>query len=122
MDEKGGERRMKMKYVMLLIAAGVFAGWSSMAVAMDGNVHGKVTKIDGEMWTIEMEGGKTKMVHIDPESTKKEGDLKIGAMVSADVTSGGHAKWIKASKMMKDGDRMENDHMDTESMDDMGHE
>lgn len=91
-----------MKRTIMTLGAFFFAAWVGIALAgAEGNVTGKVTKIQGDMWTIEMADGKTKSVHIDPSSTKKEGDLKVGAMVSADVTSGGHANWIKAEAEMK---------------------
>ena len=91
-----------MKRTILALSAFLFAAWFGIALAAtEGNVQGKVTKIQGEMWTIEMSDGKTKTVHVDPSATKKEGDLKVGVMVSADVTSGGHANWIKAEAEKK---------------------
>jgi hypothetical protein len=86
-----------MKRYLLVLSAFLVAAWFGVALAgAEGNVKGKVTKIDGDMWTIEMTDGKSKTVHVDPSATKKEGDLKVGTVVSADVTSGGHANWIKA--------------------------
>lgn len=91
-----------MKRIIVMLSVLVFAAWTGMALAgAEGNVMGKVTKIQGDMWTIEMSDGKSKTVHIDPSTTKKEGDPKEGSMVSADVTSGGHANWIKAEAEMK---------------------
>ena len=85
-----------MKSKVLLLSAVILSAWFGMAMAgAEGNVSGEITNIDGEMWTIEMEDGKTTKVHIDAKSTKKEGDLKVGTLVTADVTSGGHANWIK---------------------------
>jgi ribosomal protein S1 len=63
-----------------------------------GNVSGEVTKVEGEMVTVKMADGSTKAVHVDPKGTKKEGDIKVGTHVSADVTSSGHANWIKEMK------------------------
>lgn len=87
-----------MKRVLFVLGLLSVVAWLGIAVAAtEGNLSGKVTKIDGEMWTVEMADGKTKSIHIDPATTKKEGELKVGAMVTADVTSGGHANWIKAA-------------------------
>ena len=89
-----------MKSKVMLLSAVILSAWFGLAMAgAEGNVSGEITKIDGEMVTIKMEDGKTKEVHIDAKSTKKEGDLKVGAHVSADVTSGGHANWIKVKEM-----------------------
>jgi hypothetical protein len=85
------------------------------ADAMKGNVSGTVTGINGDMWTIETADGKMKKVHVDPSSTKKHGDVKVGAMVSADVTAGGHANWIRSDDK-KGGSKKK------EAMEDMHHE
>jgi hypothetical protein len=50
------------------------------------------------MVTIKLADGTAKTVHVDPKGTKKEGEIKIGAQVTADVTSSGHANWIKETK------------------------
>jgi hypothetical protein len=87
-----------MKRTLLALGAVVVMAWFGVALAgTEGNLSGKITKIDGELVTVEMANGKSKAVHVDPSATKKEGDLKVGAMVTADVTSGGHANWIKVS-------------------------
>lgn len=89
-----------MKKLLLAVVASSFI-WSGAALAGEmGNVSGEVTKVDGEMVTIKMADGSSKSVHVDPKGTKKEGDIKVGAHVSADVASSGHANWIKE---MKDG-------------------
>lgn len=86
---------------LILAAIAVSFIWAGTALAGDmGNVSGEVTKVDGEMVTIKMADGSSKSVHVDPKGTKKEGDIKVGAKVSADVSSTGHANWIKA---MTDG-------------------
>lgn len=99
---------MKRFILMVLALSLVWVG-SALAGAV-GNVSGEVTKVDGEMITIKAADGTTKAVHIDPTGTKKEGEIKVGAHVTADVTSGGHANWIKA---MKDMGGMKDDHMGT---------
>jgi len=82
---------------LILAAIAVSFIWAGTALAGDmGNVSGEVTKVDGEMVTIKMADGSSKSVHVDPKGTKKEGDVKVGAHVEADVTSTGHANWIKA--------------------------
>jgi hypothetical protein len=92
-----------MKRYILALGVLFVAAWFGVALAgAEGNLKGKVTKIDGDMWTIELADGKTKSIHIDPATTKKEGELKVDAMVTADVTSGGHANWIKADGAMKE--------------------
>jgi len=91
---------MRSKWTML-VAALVFAWVGAAAAADKGNVMGEVTKVEGEMVTIKMADGASKTVHVDPKGTKKEGDIKPGAHVEADVTSSGHANWIKAMDMKK---------------------
>lgn len=84
---------------LVLAAVAVSLMWAGTALAgAAGNVSGEVTKVDGDMVTIKMADGSMKSVHVDPSGTKKEGDIKVGAQVTADVTSGGHANWIKATK------------------------
>ena len=92
-----------MKRYILALGVLFVAAWFGVALAgAEGNLKGKVSKIDGDMWTIDLGDGKSKTVHVDPSATKKEGDPKVGSMVSADVTSGGHANWIKADGEMKE--------------------
>jgi hypothetical protein len=87
-----------MKRILLGLGVVILAAWYGFALAgTESNLSGKITKMDGEMWTVEMADGKTKSAHIDPATTKKEGELKVGAMVTADVASNGHANWIKAA-------------------------
>jgi hypothetical protein len=84
---------------LILAAIAVSFIWAGTALAGEmGNVSGEVTKVEGEMVTVKMADGSTKAVHVDPKGTKKEGDIKVGAHVSADVTSSGHANWIKEMK------------------------
>ena len=82
---------------LVLAGAAVSLLWAGTALAgAMGNVSGEITKVDGDMVTIKMEDGGMKSVHVDPKGTEKEGEIKVGAHVTADVTSGGHANWIKA--------------------------
>lgn len=97
------------RFVMMVLAVSLVWVGSALAGAA-GNVSGEVTKVEGEMVTIKAADGTTKSVHIDPRGTKKEGEIKVGAQVTADVTSGGHANWIKE---VKDMGGMKDDHMGT---------
>jgi hypothetical protein len=90
---------MRMKSKMLVLGAVLLMAWMGTALAMEGgNLKGKITKIDGAMVTVESADGKSKTVHVDPASTKKEGELKVGVNVTADVTEKGHANWITVEK------------------------
>lgn len=87
-----------MKQLILAVAAVSFM-WAGTALAdAMGNVAGEITKVDGEMVTIKVADGSSKSVHVDPKGTKKEGDIKVGVHVTADVTPGNHANWIKEVK------------------------
>lgn len=85
------------KFVLAAVAGSLLWTGAALAGAM-GNVSGEVTKVDGDMVTVKMADGTSKAVHVDPSATKKEGEIKVGAHVTADVTSGGHANWIKEMK------------------------
>jgi ribosomal protein S1 len=91
--------------VLAAVAVSLLWAGTALAGAM-GNVSGEVTKVDGDMVTIKMSDGSSKAVHVDPAGTKKEGEIKVGAHVTADVTSGGHANWIK--EMKDDHGKMKN--------------
>lgn len=74
-------------FVMVLALAGIgFAG---------STVSGEIVKIDGEMVSIKDNSGKVQQVHVDPKATKKTGDLKEGAKVTAQVNDKGHADSIE---------------------------
>lgn len=97
------------RFIMVVLAVSLVWVGSALAGAA-GNVSGEVTKVEGDMVTIKAADGTTKSVHVDPKGTKKEGEIKAGAQVTADVTSGGHANWIKE---VKDMGGMKDDHMGT---------
>jgi len=80
--------------LMTLAVFLVFAG-TALAGGGKGNLSGEITKIDGEMLTVKTADGEAKEIHVDPASTKKEGDLEVGRHITADITSKGHANWIK---------------------------
>lgn len=67
---------------------------------MKGNLMGEVVKIDGEMVDVKTSDGNVRAIHIDPKTTKKTGKIEKGAMVEADVTGMGHAKWITVKEKM----------------------
>ncbi len=98
------------KLIMMVVAVSLIWVGAALAGADAGNVAGEVTKVEGEMVTIKAADGTTKSVHIVPKGTKKEGEIKVGAKVTADVTSGGHANWIKE---VKDMGGMKDEHMGT---------
>ena len=64
---------------------------------MLGNVTGEVTKVEGEMVTIETADGASRTVRVDPQATRTEGAISTGAYVTADVTSDNRAIWIKTT-------------------------
>lgn len=77
-----------------------FAG-SEMGAKKEGNVSGEIVKIDKEMVTVKDSAGKEHTIHIDSKSTKKTGELKVGAKVMADVNDMGHANSISVEEMKK---------------------
>lgn len=84
-----------MKKIFGLI--GVFA--MVLALASVGlaakTITGEIVKIDGEMVLIKDDSGKVEQVHVDPKGTKKTGELKQGAKVTAQVNDQGHAESIE---------------------------
>lgn len=79
----------------LLLALVAFVG---VGMAGGDKLSGTVVKIDGEMCTVKDDKGKEHMIHVDPKTTKKTGELKAGAKVEAEVDSKGHASWIKVAE------------------------
>ncbi len=89
---------------LLLVVAfsGVgLAGSEEMGAKNEGNVTGEVVKISGEMIEVKDSAGKVHSIHVDPKSTKKTGELKIGAKVMADVNDMGHANSISVQEGKK---------------------
>lgn len=84
-----------MKRILGLI--GVFVMVLAMAsVGFAGKaITGEIVKIDGEMISIKDDTGKVQQVHVDPKATKKTGELKQGAKVTAQVNDQGHAESIE---------------------------
>ncbi|MBI3358284.1 MAG: hypothetical protein HY037_01645 [Nitrospirae bacterium] len=93
---------MKKGLTYLLVAGVMVASLATVSFAMkthEGMIKGEVTKIDGEMVTVKDAEGEEHMLHVDPESSKKEGEITVGAMVEADADDKGHAKSIKVEAM-----------------------
>jgi hypothetical protein len=101
---------MMKRFVMMVLAVSLVWVGSALADAA-GNVSGEVTKVEGEMVTIKLADGTAKTVHVDPKGTKKDGEIKIGVQVTADVTKEGHANWIKETKAA--GSATKDEHMGT---------
>ncbi len=84
---------MKTKIMAVMAALLV---WTGLAVAsIGGNVNGEVTEIKGDMVTVKTSDGAMKSIHVDPSATKKEGMIKVGVQISAEVNDKGHAEWVK---------------------------
>ena len=80
--------------LFLVVAfAGVGFSGSDMG-SKKGNLSGEIVKMSGEMVDVKDRQGKIHAVHIDPVTTQKSGELKVGGMVGADVTPNGHAESI----------------------------
>ncbi len=71
---------------------------SFVSLGFAAEVKGKLEKIDdqGSFYFIKDAKGKEHKVHFDA-TTKKAGDVKVGAMVEVDYDKG-HAKSIKAEE------------------------
>lgn len=78
---------------VLAVAGSGMAG-SEMGKKMEGNLSGEVIKISGEMVDVKDADGNVRSVHVDPKTTKKSGELKVGAKIGADVNKMGHANSI----------------------------
>ena len=89
---------MLNKTILMSLAVFLVLGGIALAGGGKGNLSGEITKIDGDMVTVKTEDGKEKMIHVDPAATKKEGNLEVGTHIKADVTSKGHANWIKETE------------------------
>ncbi len=67
-------------------------GWAGM-------IKGTLTKIDGSFYMVKDDKGKEHKIHFN-DQTKKEGDVKAGAMVVVDEAQG-HANSIKVEEAKK---------------------
>ncbi len=88
---------------LLLVVAfsGVGIAESEMGAKAAGNISGEIVKIDKEMVDVKDSDGKIQRIHVDPKTTKKSGELKVGAKVTADVNDTGHANSISVQEDKK---------------------
>lgn len=85
--------------VALFMGLAVFSG---VGVA-DTIVRGRVIMISGigmDTYTIKTENGQgfvgsQETFYVDPKSTQKTGEIKVGTMVEAEVNINGTANWVK---------------------------
>ena len=83
-----------MKKIFSLI--GVFVMVLALAgIGIAGTVTGEIVKIEGDMVSVKDDTGKVQQIHVDPKATKKTGELKEGAKVTAQVNDKGHAESIE---------------------------
>jgi predicted acyltransferase (DUF342 family) len=65
-----------------------------VATGLAVKVRGEVTKISKEMVDVKDSSGKTHSIHVDSKTTQNTRELKVGAIVTADVNDKGHANMI----------------------------
>jgi hypothetical protein len=89
---------MKKLAIGMLVVAGLLA---VVGTSWAATVMGELTKIDEKKsyYFVKPEKGKTKKIHFDA-TTKKTGDIKVGAQVTVDEEKG-HAKSIEVMEMKK---------------------
>ena len=86
---------MKNFLASLLLALGLLA-FSGLALADDG-IKGTLVKIDGAFYVVKDASGKEHRGHFN-DTTKKEGDVKEGAMVEIYIDESGHTTRIEVKK------------------------
>lgn len=76
----------------------IVAVLSFVSLSWAGMISGEVTKIDekASVYMVKDAKGKEHKVHFD-KTTQTTGEVKVGAMIEADVTKG-HAKSIKVAE------------------------
>jgi hypothetical protein len=84
-----------MKKNLIVIVTVFCLLFAFVATGLAKEVKGEVTKISNEMVDVKDDSGKTHSIHVDPKSTEKSGELKVGAKVTADVNDKGHANLIR---------------------------
>lgn len=89
---------MKRMLISLVMAVAILS-WVSMGWA--GMVMGELVKIDdkGSFYFLKDMDGKEHKIHFD-KTTKKTGDIKVGAHVEVDEKDG-HANSIQVMEMKK---------------------
>ncbi len=86
------------KVFMFFVAAVVAINIASFALAKEKGPHkvsGEVVKAEGEFVEVKDAKGKVHKFHV-ATSTKKSGEIKMGAMVEAEADESGHALAITA--------------------------
>jgi hypothetical protein len=68
----------------------------SAAKADTKAVKGEVLKIEGENYTVKDDTGKEVKLHVSKD-TQKQGTIKVGDKIEAQVEASGHAQSIKAA-------------------------
>jgi hypothetical protein len=98
------KRRRMMKTGMMIAALlMILVSFSGVGMA-DTIVKGKVILISGisnDTYTIKTESnqgfdGSRETFYVDPKSTKKTGEIKVGTTVEAEVNINGTANWVKS--------------------------
>ncbi len=81
-----------MKKIFNLIGAFVLV-MALTGVGLAGTtITGEIVKIDGEMISVKDDTtGRVQQIHVDPKATKKTGEMKEGAKITAQVDDKGHA-------------------------------
>lgn len=85
------------RLALLIVISMIFTG---VAFA-DTIVKGTVILISHDMYTVKTDGGQgfrgsRETFYVDPKTTKKTGEIKLGSKVEAEVNINGTAYWIKA--------------------------
>ncbi len=94
-----------MKNLVAVFVAFCFV-FAFVTIGLAGEIKGEITKISGETVEVKDSAGKSHSIHVDPTGTKKTGELKVGAKVTADVNDKGHANSIKVEGGMDMKDDM----------------
>ena len=85
---------------MLFRSLIILVSFSGVGVG-DTVVRGKVILISSDMYTIKTQSiqgfeDSRETFYVDPKTTQKTGDIKVGTMVEAEVNINGTANWIRA--------------------------
>lgn len=78
----------------------LFSPFVGVDHALSETIQGEIVMIVGEMVTIKTDSdqgfrGSRETIHVDPKTTEKTGDIKVGKNVQAEVDVNAHAHWIK---------------------------
>lgn len=89
------------KGLLAIVVLLLFSPFVGIDHALSETIQGEIIMIVGEMVTIKTDSdqgfrGSRETIHVDPKTTEKKGDIKIGQNVQAEVDVNAHAYWIKA--------------------------